>query len=262
MPFPQHADVRIVSGTRAHLGEGPHWDADTGELLHVDITKGVVHGWDPEDARSWQLPLGGEVSAAIPRASGGLLLAMGHDLVLRDPGGEHHVVASVEADLDHTRFNDCRCDTGGRLWAGTMSRDRLPGTAALYRLNAGQEIERVVSGTTISNGLGWSPGGERMYFIDSTTQAIDVFDYDVSTGVPSERRVLARVDRADGLPDGLTVDVEGGIWVCLLAEGRCADTGPTAISRSTSHCRSRIPPVRRSATMTSARSTSRPHATV
>jgi sugar lactone lactonase YvrE len=55
-----------------------------------------------------------------------------------------------------------------------------------------------------------------MYFIDSTTQRIDVFDFDGSGGDVTNRRTLAEVDPADGLPDGLTVDAEGGVWLCLF----------------------------------------------
>jgi sugar lactone lactonase YvrE len=65
------------------------------------------------------------------------------------------------------RFNDCRCDPRCRLWAGTMSRERSPGAAALYRLAPGEEMERVIPETTISNGLAWSPAGDLMYFVDS-----------------------------------------------------------------------------------------------
>jgi sugar lactone lactonase YvrE len=97
-----------------------------------------------------------------------------------------------------------------------MSKTRTPGTAALYRLAPGGRIERVIAGTTISNGLAWSPSGDTMYFIDSTTQRIDALDFDARTGDVSDRRPLVAIAPDDGLPDGMTVDAEGGIWVCLF----------------------------------------------
>jgi sugar lactone lactonase YvrE len=199
-----------------HLGEGPYWDDRAGELLWVDITQGRMHAWSPpnEDVRTEVV--GGEVSAVIPRAGGpGHVVAAGHSLLLRD-GDDEHVLATVEQDLPDNRFNDCKCDPQGRLWAGTMSRTRTPGTAALYRLVPGGEIEPVIDGTTISNGLAWSPSGDTMYFIDSTAQRIDTFDFDGATGDITHRGTFAEIDPADGLPDGMTVDVEGGIWVCLF----------------------------------------------
>jgi sugar lactone lactonase YvrE len=97
-----------------------------------------------------------------------------------------------------------------------MSRTRTPGAAALYRLEPDGRLAVAIPRTTISNGLGWSPDGARMYFIDSTTQRVDVLDFDGGSGVISGRRPFAVVDPADGLPDGLAVDAEGGVWVCLF----------------------------------------------
>jgi sugar lactone lactonase YvrE len=128
-------------------------------------------------------------------------------------------LARVEDDRPGNRFNDCKCDPAGRLWAGTMSGEHAPGEASLYRLVPGGQIECVITGTTISNGLGWTPAGDRMYFIDSTAQRIDAFDYDAGTGEIAGRRTFARIDPSDGKPDGMTVDSEGGIWVALFAGG-------------------------------------------
>jgi sugar lactone lactonase YvrE len=198
------------------LGEGPFWDDRRGELLRVDITRGIIHGWDPASGASWRRELDGEVSAAIPRAAtAGLVLAVGHRLLLAS-GEELHELAHVEDDLPDNRFNDCKCDPQGRLWAGTMSKRRTPGTAALYRLEPGGDLERMVDATTISNGVGWSPAGDRMYFIDSTTQRVDAFDFDGASGTIANRRPFAEVPAEDGLPDGLAVDAEGGVWVCLF----------------------------------------------
>jgi sugar lactone lactonase YvrE len=173
--------------------------------------------------------LAGEVSAVLPRADApGWLVAAGHALLLLD-GDDERTLAVVERDEPDTRFNDCKCDPQGRLWAGTMSRTRTPGAAALYRLEAGGEIERVIGGTTISNGLGWSPDGERMYFVDSTTQRIDVLDFDGACGAVASRRPFVEVDPRDGLPDGLAVDAEGGIWLCLFGGGTVRRYGPDGV---------------------------------
>jgi sugar lactone lactonase YvrE len=198
------------------LGEGPFWDERREELLRVDITRGRVHGWSPATGRCWARQHDGEVSAVVPRAGGeGWVIAAGHRLV-RDDGT---VLARAEEHLPSNRFNDCKCDSRGRLWAGTMSKQRVPGAAALYRLQAGGELECVVAETTISNGLGWSPADDLMYFVDSTTQRIDVFDFDADSGTIANRRPFAQIDAADGLPDGLTIDAEGGVWLCLFGGG-------------------------------------------
>jgi sugar lactone lactonase YvrE len=98
-----------------------------------------------------------------------------------------------------------------------MSTTREPGAAALYRIDPGGEVHGVIAGTTISNGLGWSPSGERMYFVDSTTQRIDVLAYDVATGEAGARQPFAEIE--GGMPDGLAVDADGAVWVCLFGGG-------------------------------------------
>jgi sugar lactone lactonase YvrE len=189
-------------------------------LLRVDIARGRVLSLGQHGRASHAIDVGGEVSAAVPRAAGGLVLAVGHEIISLDPSGDRETLAIVESERPDNRFNDCRCDPQGRLWAGTMSKSRTPGQAALYRLVAGEPIQPVVEPTTLSNGIGWSPTGEWMYFIDSTTQQVDKFDVDPATGGVSERRLFAAIPPAAGLPDGLAVDSEGGVWVCLFAGGR------------------------------------------
>ena len=194
--------------------------------MRVDISRGLVHRWRPASGAVETLAVEGEVGAAVLRAGGGLLLAIGHELVLHDPNGGRRVIAAVERDRPDNRFNDCRADPQGRLWAGTMSRSRTPGAAALYVLEPDGRLAVAVSRTTISNGIGWSADGRRMYFIDSTTQRIDVFDFDGSTGAISDRRPFAAIDPADGLPDGLAVDAEDGVWVCLFGGAALRRYGP------------------------------------
>ena len=221
--------VVVALAARDQHGEGPFWDERRAELLRVDIARGKIHGWRPRDNSTWCREHDGEVSAVLPRAHhDGWVLAAGHHILLDDGDGTR-VLASVEQHLGANRFNDCKCDPSGRLWAGTMSRQRVPGTASLYRLEAGGELERVASQTTISNGLAWSPAGDRMYFIDSTTQRIDVFDFDAHTGAIADRRSFAEIAPADGLPDGMTVDADGGIWVCLFGGAAVRRYSPAGV---------------------------------
>lgn len=210
--------VEIALHSEDLLGEGPTWLAASQELLRVDIARGLVHRWHPRSGRTTSQSVGGEAGAAVPCGNGALVVAVDRELRLLSESGEPHTLAGVESDRAANRFNDCRSDPQGRLWAGTMSKTRTPGAAALYRLDH-RGLQLAIEGTTLSNGMGWSPDGELMYFIDSTTQRIDVLDFDGRDGSISGRRSFARIDSSDGLPDGLTVDAQGGVWVCLFGGG-------------------------------------------
>ncbi len=220
--------VELALRSDDELGEGPCWDARSGELLRVDIARGLVLRWSPVSGAAAVFETGGEVGAAPPRAAGGHVLAVDRELRLQDADGSVRVLAAVEGELTANRFNDCQCDPQGRLWAGTMSKRSVRGDANLYRLEAGGELTVAIAGVTISNGIGWSPDSTRMYYVDSSTQRIDALDFDAATGTLGERRPLVAIDPADGMPDGLVVDAEGGIWVGLWDGGairRYSDTG-------------------------------------
>jgi sugar lactone lactonase YvrE len=75
-------------------------------------------------------------------------------------------------------MNDAACDPQGRLWAGTKTDDNHAGGGALYRLDHNGQTELMLSGLTISNGLGWSPDGGTMYLVDSGPRIIYAFTFD------------------------------------------------------------------------------------
>jgi sugar lactone lactonase YvrE len=198
------------------LGEGPVWDDRNGELVWVDISSRLIHRWDPVTGATSSSSTEGDVGAVVLCEDGGMVIAVECELWRVDVAGGRTLLGGVEPKPG-LRFNDCRADPRGRLWAGTLHRDRSFGHAALYRLDPGGEITLVLPDRTISNGIGWSPDGTTMYYIDSTTQRVVSFPYDLDTGDLGEQTTFAEVEPSDGLPDGLTVDADGGVWVCLFS---------------------------------------------
>lgn len=209
-------DVELALPARAELGEGACWDARSQRLFWVDILRGRVHAFSPADGacRSWRT--GQPVGAAAVRETGGLVLALRDGFAtLELDTGALSWIAAVEDDRPSQRMNDGRCDAAGRFWAGTMALEPTAGTGTLYRLDPGGRVTPMLADLTISNGLDWSPDGRVLYFIDSATQRVDAFDFDPVAGTLANRRPFAAVPEASGMPDGLAVDAEGGVWVAL-----------------------------------------------
>jgi len=204
------------------LGEGPRWDAGDGSLIFVDVIPGKLHRLrggreaEPESSLVRTTQLDQPLGAANPVVGGSLVLAMRDGIYLSDAdGGQPRLLVAVEADRPANRMNDAACDPQGRLWAGTMSFEAEPGEGTLYRIDPGGSATAIIGGLTISNGLGWSPDGRRMYFIDSPTRRIDVLDFDAEDGTVHDRRCFLDVSDVAGVPDGLTMDTDGGIWVAF-----------------------------------------------
>jgi sugar lactone lactonase YvrE len=201
---------------RCDLGEGPYWDAAAARLSYVDIDAGIIHELDPTTGDEERVSVEAPISFAIPVGGGGRkVCGTGVDLTLLDAAHREFGRRSVEPDRPGNRFNDGKADPAGRLWCGTMSLSRTTGAAALYRLDS-SGLVTVTPAVTISNGLDWDVERQRMYYIDSPTQRIDVFDFDITTGGVEGRRPFATIDPDDGLPDGMTLDADGGVWVALF----------------------------------------------
>jgi sugar lactone lactonase YvrE len=213
----------------AELGEGPVWDARRQELIWVDIDRGLVHR-RPRGRADVTLDAGQPVGCAVPRASGGVALALRDGFALVSPGEvEPRLVAPVERERSDTRMNDGACDPRGRLWAGTMSLRGDTRSAALYRLDAGLEVRRMLPGISVSNGIGWAPDGQTLYHVDSPRRRVDVYDFDDAAGAIAGRRAVIPVAPELGLPDGLAVDAEGGLWVALWGGGAVQRYSPDGV---------------------------------
>ncbi len=211
-----HSTAELALDARAELGEGPHWHAERGELVWVDIMAGAVHQFEPASGSDRSFRVGQPVGAAVPRAAGGLVLALRDGIATVEDGpGELRWLASLERDMSRTRMNDAACDAAGRLWAGTMDMSQSEPIGSLYRIDPDGSVETALTGVTISNGLGWSPDGGTLYYVDTPLKRVDAFDFEPLRGAISRRRTLIEIEEGAGSPDGLTVDEEGCIWLAL-----------------------------------------------
>jgi sugar lactone lactonase YvrE len=216
MAVTRRSDCEVLVLIESELGEGPRWDQSSQTLIFVDVLAGLLHRIRPGAHAPNTRELGQALGAANPTTAGGLVLAMRDGIYLADADGSNlRLFAPVEVEDTSHRMNDAACDPQGRLWAGTMSFEAVPGAGTLYRIDPDGTVNAVLHDLTISNGIGWSPAGDRLYFIDSPTRRIDVLDFDGERGAASNRRPFVDVMDTPGVPDGLTVDVEGGLWVAF-----------------------------------------------
>ena len=221
-------DVEPVSDkVRNILGEGVVWDADAGLLLWTDIEKSQL----------WTLYSSGEINVAnaperiasfAPCESGGLVVAFASGFAFWDPKtGQRKDIEKFEAHLPTTRLNDGGTDREGRFLAGGFDEKGGKPISSLCRLDFDLSVHTLLTDISCSNGLCFSPDGRIMYFADTSKAVIWRFDYDIDSGVPSNRQIFAAFDNQPGTPDGSCVDADGCLWNAQWNGGRVVRYAPT-----------------------------------
>ena len=207
-------EAELVWEIRSELGEGPIWWNDS--LYWVDINAPRLHVYTPATNGRQSFVLDEMTGTVVPRVSGGLILAQESGLCFFDPESEGTTRLPWPSDKPIVRrFNDGKCDPQGRLWVGTIGRDKPE--ARLYRIDPDLAVTEMLSGIRVSNGLCWDESRGLFYYVDSPTGAIDAFDWDPDTGTISGRRTVARLPEGQpGVPDGMTIDTSGRLWVAVF----------------------------------------------
>jgi sugar lactone lactonase YvrE len=217
-------DITVAVAGTARVGEGPFWDAAAGRLHWVDILSGAISSYTPSTGERTRITLPTLVGAAVPKASGGYIAATREGFADVTAGGAW--ATRLHILDDGIRMNDAKCDPGGRLWAGSTRMDFAAGHGALHVLDAGGCTETVLDGLTLPNGLGWSPEGRTFYLVDSVARELNAFDTDTGGIRLSNRRVLKAFGEGAGLPDGLTVDSGGCLWIAMWGGSRIVRVSP------------------------------------
>ncbi|KAJ8306467.1 hypothetical protein KUTeg_017012 [Tegillarca granosa] len=161
----------ILKNVTHTVGEGPHWEESTKTLHYVDLQSGDLHRWN----------------SVTGKDEGGYLISIGKTLCHFDwETKKTKVLIEVELKGTKNRFNDGKCDSKGRLWAGTMGYEDKSGNIEmeighLYCFDLDGKIKSHLDKLCISNGLCWTEDNKTMYFIDSTPQKVFAFDYNEDT---------------------------------------------------------------------------------
>lgn len=211
MSDPQIMTAEIAVAQNLEVGESARWI--DGALHWVDVPTGRRFAWR-QGAAEIETTEHADVVTAVFDAGAGRIGVVTRDSV--DVPGEPPIALGITEG----RSNDARVDPTGGLWVGTWTPDVEARTARLMRVTTG--IAPLLGGLTMSNGIGFI--GESAYHVDTFTRTVSRYRLDSAGGISefSNGTVTEEfVTVADALPDGLTVDADGGVWVALWGGG-CA----------------------------------------
>jgi sugar lactone lactonase YvrE len=211
--------AELLVSSKGTFGEGPLWDERDGLLWWTDIPGRTIHRFDPRSLAHQAIPVRLAVGAMVPRTAGGFAAATEDGFAMLDPDGTLELVVPLHEGDDTMRMNDGTCDSAGRFYASTMDQVTGAPIGQLWRLGADRSAHAQHGGLGIGNGLAWSADGRSLFFIDSPTRTVQVFDVDLLTGDLSGVRTAFAVDARLGVPDGMCIDDEGALWIAFWGGG-------------------------------------------
>jgi sugar lactone lactonase YvrE len=218
-------------------GEGVLWHPSEDAVYWTDITRFLIHRFDPAtgSVRSWFFD---EVVTAVLLTSLDHVMAvcLGSRVILWEPATDsRRDQGFVLSKWPAVRLNDAAVDPRGSLWVGSMrnnvNADGSDGEAGgtdgvLYRIDPDGKVTEVEDRIGISNTLAWSPDQKIFYFGDTLANTIWSYEYDNQSGaIRKTGNHLASFSR--GLPDGSTIDANGFVWNCRWDGGCIVRVAPT-----------------------------------
>jgi sugar lactone lactonase YvrE len=215
--------VKTIGKQISQWGEGPIWWGNS--LFYVDIAGNKLLRLKPDTSEETIWEIGERIGTIVPSEDDDEVIYAGDTGYVRFnlKTGSKTALADPEVSMrGKNRFNDGKCDPAGRFWAGTISMIKDTGSANLYCLDTDGSLSLKVSGVTNSNGICWTADATKMFYIDTPTQNVRAYDYDLESGAISNARVV--IDTAahgyNSSPDGMTIDADGMLWVAFC-HGAC-----------------------------------------
>jgi D-xylonolactonase len=203
------------------LVEAPVWDAARG-LYFSDDLNGGVYLLDRADAVSTVIPKRRGVGGMALHAKGGLVIG-GKNIAWVDEVGETHVLLSPEAIPGAIGFNDLTTDAAGRIYVGSLAYRVFadpPKPGFLHVIDLDGSMRTLSDGVMLTNGLGFSPDGKRLYHSDAREDLVRVYDVKPDGSVGPWRKFCTLGDRH--VADGLKVAADGSVWVADARGSRVA----------------------------------------
>lgn len=217
----------IQRSMQDQLGEGLLWSARENAVYWVDILAPALHRLSlaDETVNSWPMPE--KIGWVIERRDRPGFIAglqSGFCELTLDPVVCRQLV-DPEPHYPNNRMNDAVADHLGRIWAGTMDCGAQIETGSLYCLGVNFELTRHDSGYIVTNGPALSPGHDCLYHNDTGRGVVYRFVLSPD-GELRDRSEFVKFPPDWGLPDGMTVDAEGGLLVAHWGGGRVSRFSP------------------------------------
>lgn len=212
-------------------GESLVWDERSGRLYFVDCAAQTLHWLVGDDAELHTLRLPSMPAGVVPTEDGALVACLDDGLHRVDPdAGTNELVATYPAGLGR-RANDACADLSGNLITGTLNLQKAEGSSWWYSSRDGWRLLDPDIANTNGPNVGVLDGSMTLIIGDTSAQYYG-YSYDSEHGTVGARSVFGDVSALDGLPDGATLDEDGGLWCALVGGGQLARFTSTGLDHT------------------------------
>ena len=214
--------VECVYESKDKLGESPIWIEEKNSIFWLDIKKNIIHKIKLKNNKYnfWEFE---EPISCIAHIKENKFIAgtkNGFKFINLDQKKLTPII-NPEINLPNNRFNDGKCDNKGRFYAGTMNEIDNKKTGSFYLLNNELDLKKIDTGYSITNGPTFSNNYKKIYLTDTLEGKI--FSADLNEdGTIKEKKLFTSIPFSEGKPDGMTVDIEGFLWVAIFG-GSCVN---------------------------------------
>lgn len=210
-------EIKIIYKKINKLGEGPLYDEIKDLIYWVDIENKKIYASKTFEEKITHIDMPEMVSAVFLTNKEEIIASAGHSLYLIDSGKKLKKLAEIENDVN-TRFNDGKVSPDGLIIVGTMDLNQKRPIGSLYSFN-GKIFKKILKKMTISNGLAWNTKKKIFYIIDSPTKKVMSYEYDRIMNL-KYAGIAADLNNEEGVPDGMTIDKEGMLWIAMWGGGK------------------------------------------
>jgi len=206
------------------LGEGILWDERTSRLIWVDVFAKRINYLLPKSGEIVGRSFTSILTSIAKKMGGGYVVGAGDHLLELDSDLVEVRQIPLQMGNENVRTNDGNIDPNGDFWIGSMAYDAKPNQGNLKRISSNYGENVFLNEVTIANGIDWSPDGKIMYFIDTPKRQIGRFNWR-ARGESKESSSESELEAIDltqfaGVPDGMCVDKDGGLWVAFWGDGK------------------------------------------
>jgi sugar lactone lactonase YvrE len=136
--------------------------------------------------------------------------------------GKLELIVSPQPNNGEYRYNDTRCDSMGRIFTSTVSKQFTePGfdpekmTGKFYMIDTDGSVTVLVEKLVQYNTIFLNKSNTSLYAVDTWNKQLLHFDYSLEKGASGSPQVVIQFE---DMPDGVSVDVDDNIYVCHWGE--------------------------------------------